>query len=215
MGWDSFILFGGSYGSTLALAYAIEYPEYVARLVLRGIFLGRSSDIQWLFQEGASEFYPEEFERFKNMIEPDQQGDLVKAYYRLMTTGSDLERDKACKSWNDWESALVHLIPQEVDYQAPVTGGDLSLGLLEAHYFANDMFWEDDNYLLANSHRFAHIPTDIVHGRYDVDCRLSGAYELAKHFQDVRLHIIEAAGHSPYEEAMMLKLVEIMDKMVG
>lgn len=212
---DEWIVFGGSYGSTLALAYAIHRPERVQHLVLRGIFLGRDADIHWLFQFGASEFYPAEFQRFKDFLPAGDRDDIVQSYYRIMT-GDDKDLAKqAMKSWNDWESSLIYLVPQSVDYDAEVTTQDQSSGLLEAHYFANKMFWGEDNYLLDRIDAITEIPTDIVHGRYDVDCRPSGAYQLAQALPQSQLHIIEAAGHSPYEEGMMAKLIEIMDRLVA
>lgn len=209
---DSWIVFGGSYGSTLALAYAIKYKEKVKHLVLRGIFLGRQADIDWLFEFGASEFYPAEFEQYKSFIEEDKQSDIISAYYDLMTQGSKEEREAAAQQWNIWESSLVlhKPIKQEV---SPVKPGDLSLGLLEAHYFKHHMFWDDDNYLLNHVSVLKDIPIHIVHGRYDVDCRVSGAYELQQQLPHASLEIIEEAGHSPFEDNMMSALLNIMDTL--
>lgn len=209
---SSWIIFGGSYGSTLALAYAIQYKKYVQHLVLRGIFLGRQSDVDWLFKFGASEFYPQSFERFKNFVEESQQDDLVSAYYELMTSGDDELFNKACKSWNQWESSVVHHNPVEVNEDA-VSSSDLSIGLLEAHYFYHKMFWDDDNYILNNIHVIKDLPIDIYHGRYDVDCRISGAVELAKALDNANLHIIEGAGHSPFEPLLFTALVNKMDEL--
>lgn len=206
---ESWIVFGGSYGSTLALAYAIKYQKYVKHLVLRGIFLGRQSDIDWLFQFGASEFYPETFEIFRSFVGATLQHNLVQAYYTIMTEGTDAERANACKQWNNWESSIIHHKPIE-QLVEEVTAADLSLGLLEAHYFQHQMFWEDDNYLL-NHVSAIEVPVDIVHGRYDVDCRVSGAYELHQRLPHSKLHIIEEAGHSPYESKMFQTLLDIMD----
>lgn len=211
-GFESWIVFGGSYGSTLALAYAIHHPERVRSLILRGIFLGRKADIDWLYNGGAAQFFPEEFARFKNYIPEAEQNDLVDAYYKLMLK-SDLSRAEACKRWSDWETAVSTLLPKEIDYAAEVTDGELSLGLMEAHYFANRMFWYEDNYLLNRADRLAKIPMHIFHGRYDINCRPVGAYELQKACPHAKLHFVEASGHSSFEPAMHEALVNQMDEL--
>lgn len=209
---EAWFVFGGSYGSTLALAYAIDYPQRVQRLILRGIFLGRQEDVDWLFRFGASEFYPEEFAKFKQHVPIDQQDDLVSAYYRLMTSGNESERNAACKAWSDWEGGIVTLLkPALINNQ--IEASDLSLGLLEAHYFANQMFWKEDNYLLNRSQRLANIPMAIFHGRYDVDCRLSGAYDLKKACPHADLSVVELAAHSPNEGPLFNALVTHMDDL--
>ncbi|WP_323611010.1 prolyl aminopeptidase [Erysipelothrix enhydrae] len=210
-GIDSWVVFGGSYGSTLALLYAIKHPNRVSQLVLRGIFLGRQSDIDWLYQEGASYFYPAEHEAFKSVIEPDERHDLIQAYYRVFTGKDDLQKRLCAKAWSTWESSLVHLVPRLQDLE--VTDADISLATLECHFFANKMFWDDDNYLLNHINQIQTIPTEIVHGRYDVDCRPSGAYELAQKLENVHLHLVEASGHSPYDDAMFEQLVGIMKNL--
>ena len=209
---DSWIVFGGSYGSTLALAYAIKYKEFVDRLVLRGIFLGRQSDIDWLFKFGASEFFPQAFAKYQSFIEPAKQDDLVSAYYDMMINGTIDERNQACKHWNEWEGHVIYHTPVAVE-SSEITNEDLSQGLLESHYFINKMFWNDDNYLLNNVSVLDDIPIDIYHGRYDVDCRLSGAWDLKAVLPHAVLNIVEGAGHSPFEEPMYSELVKIMDEI--
>ncbi len=212
-GVDKWYLFGGSYGSTLALSYAIHYPKHVHTMVLRGIFLGREEDIHWLYQEGASYFYPIEHEKFKNIIDKEKQDDLVTAYYEIFQSEDEGRKKEAAKAWADWESSLVHLIPQTDHYQRELTETDISIAILECHFFANKMFWNDDHYLLNRLHIIEDIPTHIVHGRYDVDCRPSAAYELAKGLKNSHLYFVEASGHSPYEEANFDILKEIMHKL--
>lgn len=209
---DSWIVFGGSYGSTLALVYAIHYPNNVERLVLRGIFLGRDSDTQWLFQEGTSYFYPEEFDRFKSFIPKEAQHDLVNAYYKRMLSEDKALREAAYKSWADWEGSVIKLVkePVNTDVISPV---DRTLGLFEAHYFANKMFWGEDDYILNRVEKIQHIPTDIYHGRYDVDCRLSGAYELAAKLPHSQLHIVESSGHSPSDPPLFDALLDCMERL--
>lgn len=209
---NNWIIFGGSYGSTLALAYAIKYPKSVQHMVLRGIFLGRQEDIDWLFEGGAGNFYPEEFAKFKNFVPENRQNHIVKGYYEIMMNGDISMRNEASKAWADWESGLTTIIPN-FNEDPKITNSDLSLGLLEAHYFANNMFWDDDNYLLNNMSEIADIPIDIVHGRLDVDCRVKGAYDLKEAHLLNQLHVVEGGAHSPFEPVMMEKLVSIMDRL--
>lgn len=212
IGLAQWAVFGGSYGSTLALCYAIKHPERVKHLVLRGIFLGRKEDIHWLFQEGAGYFFPQQFAKFKNQIAKDKQQDLLSAYYELLTHEDEAVRQKAAIAWANWESEIVTLLPspQSEEYEP----WKMSIALLECHYFVNHMFWEKDSYILDNVDRVKNIPIDIVHGRYDVDCRPEGAYLLAKACPHARLYFGEAAGHSPYEMANLEKLQEIMRNIV-
>lgn len=211
---DQWLVFGGSYGSTLALAYAVNFPDRVSGLILRGIFLGRHSDNQWLYQEGASYFYPQEHERFKTFIDQDQQDDLISAYYHRMIGPDLLLREQAMFEWSLWESAIVQLIPKPLKPEdLKITDADRSLGLLEAHYFYHRCFWQEDNYILNRASALKQIPIDIVHGRYDVDCRPSGAYDLKKACPHARLTIVEAAGHSPGDQPLFDALVSIMERI--
>lgn len=212
---EEWIIFGGSYGTTLALAYAIHHPEKVTQLVLRGIFLGRQSDIDWLFKQGASEFYPIEFNRFKSHVPSNQQHDLVSAYYQLMTSGDEAVRNAACLAWSQWEGGIVEMNnKQAAETESETTGvepHDLSLGLFEAHYFVHQMFWEEDNYILNRSDQLKNVPMSLFHGRYDVDCRVSGAYDLQQACQHATLTIVEMASHSANEAPLFDALVACMD----
>lgn len=207
---DKWIVFGGSFGSTLALAYAIAYRQYVEKLVLRGIFLGRDEDIKWLYQEGASYFYPDHYDDYIKNLTKEERVDIVSAYYKKLTSENEEEKLRAAKNWAHWEMGLVNLI-SEYDVNQEVSKEDISLARLECHYFANHMFWENDNYILDNVNKIANIPTWIVHGRYDIDCRPSGAYELLKRLNKCKLYITDASGHSPYENNNLVKLKEIME----
>lgn len=208
-GW---YVFGGSFGSTLALAYAIAYPQPVKALILRGIFLGRNEDIHWLFQEGASYLFPDNFELFKNHIEEQKRADLVSAYYEKLTSADEKVRKAAAKAWSNWEAGIVTLMPP-ANLQSECTDADVSLATLECHYFVHHMFWQHDNYLLDNISAIQHIPTYIVHGRYDVDCRPSGAFALHKAHHTSSLSIVDASGHSAYEDLMFKRLLEIMEAL--
>lgn len=217
---DEWLVFGGSYGSTLALAYAIHYPEKVTQLILRGIFLGRQSDIDWLFKKGASEFYPIEFSEFKSHVPLGQQHDLVKAYYQLMMSDDEAVRNAACLAWSQWEGGIVKMNNQLKLSDEPseeeamgIQPHDLSLGLLEAHYFVNQMFWKDNDYILNRVHQLQQVPITIFHGRYDVDCRVSGAYDLKQACPHADLNIVEMASHSPSEGPLFDELVTYMDSL--
>lgn len=213
MGIEKVLLFGGSYGTTLSLSYALKYPQNVSDLILRGIFLGRKRDIDWLYQEGASYFYPEEHQRFKSFIEESKRHDLVNAYYEIFKGNNEDLKLTAAKRWADWENSVVLLIPQVIDPDARATPQDVSLALLECHFFANAMFWNDDNTILNNIKRIEHIPTQIVHGRYDVDCTPSGAFELASHLKTCTLQFAKASGHSGFEPEIQKLLIEVMESL--
>lgn len=212
-GIDKWYVFGGSYGSTLALTYAIHHPERCLGLILRGIFLGRKADIDWLYNGGAGQFYPEEFQRFKNFIPKDEQNDLVDAYYKRLRSNDEDLRLQAAKHWSDWENGVTKLMPRSIDYEAKPTKTDLQLALMEAHYFANRMFWYEDNYILNRSSNLEGIHLEIFHGRYDVDCRPSGAFLLSQAVKSAHLNIIEASGHSGFEQNIYDAIVKYLDEL--
>lgn len=207
---EKFIVFGGSYGSTLALAYAINYPTNVFALVLRGIFLARDEDVKWLYQEGASFYYPEAHKIFKDYISEDKQTDLVSAYYEIFVSNDEKRKKEACKIWSDYESSIIKLIPEKINTK--ITNNDISIALLECHYFKNKVF-QDDNYILNNVDKIKDIKTYIVHGRYDIDCRPVGAYILHNVLPNSTLYFSDAAGHSPYDKNNFIRLKEIMDNL--
>ena len=179
---DKWLVFGGSWGSTLSLCYAIKHPERVLGLVLRGIFLGRREDIEWIYEVGGvSNFHPESFERYISIIPEEERKDIIGAYYKRLTSEDKETREVAAKEWSMWEGSLVTLHPDpnleqsfgEINYA-------ISMATIECHFWMNNMFWDDDNWLLNHVDVIKDIPTWIVHGRYDVDCRPIGAYELNK-----------------------------------
>lgn len=208
--FSSWVVFGGSYGSSLALTYAIIHPERVKHLVLRGIFLGRKVDVDWLYRGGAGYFYPEQYESFRSFV--SEYEDPVVGYHEALIGDDEERRDEAYKRWAKWEDSLLTLFPKFPD---PTTLSDeeRSISLMENHYFYHKMFFESDNYLLEQADRYADIPMDIVQGRYDVICPPFGAHALAKACPKARLHLIEASCHSPYEPAMKDQLIRIMDNL--
>ncbi|MDO5734754.1 MAG: prolyl aminopeptidase, partial [Eubacteriales bacterium] len=212
---DKWALFGGSFGTTLALAYAIKYPEQVSGMALRGIFLGRPSDIRWLYQEGASYFFPENFKPYRDFLAPEKRQDIVQGYYEIFNSKDQKKISEASLHWANWEMGLVKLRPKTVNFQGEAKPKDISLARLECHYFANNLGWTEENYILDNLAAIKDIKTIIVHGRYDVDCRPSGALELAEKLENVDLYF-PLAGHGAndldYNEALIHAANELLSK---
>ncbi len=211
---DKWLVFGGSWGSTLSLCYAIKHPDKVLGLILRGIFLGRREDINWIYEVGgANNFQPEAFEKYVSILNDDEKDDIISAYYKRLTSPDQKTREIAAKHWSMWEGSLVTLLPDpnlensfgEINYA-------ISMATIECHFWMNNMFWEDDNYILNNAEKIKDIPTIIVHGRYDLDCRAIGAYELSKKLDKCELNIVDATGHSSGEPGIVDGLIKATDK---
>lgn len=209
---DRWQVFGGSWGSTLSLLYAQTHPDKVSELVLRGIFLCRKKEIDWFYQEGASRIYPDVWERYLEVIPPEERQDLVAAYYRRLTSSDKTTRLTAAKAWSIWEGATSRLIP---DLKMIENFGDDhfadAFARIECHYFTNKI-WVRDNQILEDVHKIRHIPCEIVHGRYDVVCPVENAWELHKVWPESRLHIIPDAGHSAKEKGILSKLIEATER---
>jgi proline iminopeptidase len=213
LGIDSWLVFGGSWGSTLSLAYAETHPERVRALALRGIFLCRRSEIRWFYQHGASEIFPDRFEDYISIIPEEERGDVVAAYYRRLTSEDEAVRLAAARAWSTWEGGTLKLIPDAkliADFDAPHKA--LSLARIECHYFMNDAFMESENQLVANVGRIRHIPAVIVQGRYDVVCPARSAWDLHKAWPEADLRIIPDAGHAASEPGIVDALVEATDR---
>ncbi|MGB0223962.1 Proline iminopeptidase [Marinobacterium sp. xm-d-420] len=212
LGLDKWALFGGSWGSTLSLAYAQSHPERVNALFLRGIFLCRPRDIQWFYQEGASYVFPDHWESFIAPIPADQRNDMVSSYYKVLTSDNELERMAAAKAWSIWEGRCSTLDPNPslVDHF-----GDphvaLAMARIEAHYFANNSFMSE-NQLLNHCDRIKKIPTWIVHGRYDMVCPIEQAHLLAKELPQANFDIVRDAGHSAFEPGITDRLIHATDQ---
>lgn len=207
---EKFILFGGSWGSTLALIYAIRHPEKVLSLVLRGIFLCRKSDIDWLYQSGVEQFFPEYFENYMNHLNKIERRDALSSYYKRMTsTDKNVALQAATKFANleSITSTIKTVEPNSDDKHI------LEIATLEAHYFVNDSFLPSDNYILENTKNIENIPTYIVHGRYDMVCRPSSAYDLHKKLKKSQLYYTNLAGHSLFESETSQKLFDIMEEL--
>ncbi len=203
------IVFGGSWGSTLALSYAITHPEKVTGLILRGIFLCRPSEIKWFYQEGAHQLFPDEWETYLNLIPEDERHDMVAAYYKRLTSNNEAERLKAAVVWSQWEAACSRLIQKKSaidEYAEPHLA--LAFARIECHYFINNAFFKTDNFLLENAHKISHIPTRIIQGRYDVVCPMRSAWDLHRALPKADLRIIADCGHSATEPGIRSALIQ-------
>lgn len=210
---DQWIVFGGSWGSTLALAYAETHPECALGLILRGIFLCRKEEIDWFYQEGASFVFPDEWEHYLAPIPTEERDDLVSAYYKRLTSENVRIRREAALSWTVWEASTSKLLKDThfiERYEQPDFA--LAFARIECHYFINRAFLETDDQLLRNAYRLRSIPTEIVHGRYDVVCPVKNAWDLKRELPDALLHIMPTSGHSAFEPDISRKLVEITER---
>jgi proline iminopeptidase len=209
LGIDDWIVMGGSWGSTLALSYAIAYPESVAGLILRGIFLARPNETVWLHQQGgASQIFPDEWERYLAPV-AGHADNTVTEYYKIFTSGSESEQLAAAKAWARWEAATMTLIPDtEALHEMSDGKTALSIGRIECHYTYNNFFMKTDNYLLENIDRISHIPCRIVQGRHDIICPMISAWELHKALPQSELRIVPDGAHSPMDPGMISELVQ-------
>ena len=206
-------LFGGSWGSTLALAYAQTHPTRVTDMVLRGIFLLRKAELHWYYQHGASRIFPEAWDAFLAPIPESERDDLMRAYYKRLTSDDRSVRMEAARAWSIWEGSTSRLIPDPALIEK--TGQDRfaeAFARIECHYFVNGGFFDTDGQLLRDLDKIAHIPAVIVQGRYDIVCPAVSAYELHKAWPKSELKIIADAGHSALEPTITDALVEATDQ---
>jgi proline iminopeptidase len=210
---SKWIVFGGSWGSTLALSYAVTHTERVVGLILRGIFLCRKKEIQWFYQEGASRFFPDAWGPYFQFIPENERHDMVKAYYQRLTSDNEALRLKAAKLWSQWEMATSYLIPKAsavTEMEDPARA--LPFARIEAHYFIHNAFFESDNFLLEKANKLANLPVTIVQGRYDMVCPMESAYELHKAIPRSQLIIVPDCGHSASEPGIRSSLIEATDE---
>lgn len=208
---DKWQVFGGSWGSTLALAYAQTHPGRVTELVLRGIFLLRKKEIDWFYQRGASELFPDLWQHYLEPIPKRERHDLLHAYHKRLTSDDPAISLRAAKAWSRWEGSTSFLVPDDKvvdDFAA----GDLALSLarIECHYFVNGGFMKE-NQLIENIDRIRNIPAVIVQGRYDVVCPVVSAWELARAWPEAKLRIVPDAGHAAFEPGNVHALVMATD----
>lgn len=208
LGVDKWVLFGGSWGSTLALLYAQAYPERVSSMILRGIFLCREKELGWFYQEGADKIFPDYWQDFLKPIPEDERDNLMAAYYKRLTGDNELAKMAAAKAWSTWEGRCATLRPHpEVVKSYTDPHRATSLARIEAHYFINNAFLES-NQILDNTSKLEGIPGVIIHGRYDIVCPLDSAYELHQRWPGSELQIIRDAGHSALEPSITDALVK-------
>jgi proline iminopeptidase len=213
-GIEKWNVFGGSWGSTLSLAYAISHPDRVAGLILRGIFLTRKKELQWFYQYGACEIFPDTWERYRDEIPEGERHDFMTAYHKRLTSDDESVRLSAARAWSVWEGSTSKLFPsQELMDHWEGAHEALALARIECHYFMNKSFFPTDNYLLENVGKIRHIPTVIVQGRYDVVCPMTSAWDLKKCFPEADLQVIADAGHSMSEPGITSALVDAMDRI--
>jgi proline iminopeptidase len=214
LGIERWQLFGGSWGSTLSLAYAQEHPDRVTELVLRGIFLLRRREIEWYYQEGASRIFPEAWQRFLAPIPEDEREDMVGAYYRRLTTGDRPVRIESARAWSMWEGSTSRLVPDpELIERTGEASFAEAFARIECHYFINGGFFATDDQLLQNVDRIQHVPGVIVQGRYDVVCPAESAYELHRAWPRSTLQIAQQSGHSALEPETTSLLVDATTEM--
>ena len=213
---EQWLVFGGSWGSTLSLAYAQAHPARVSELVLRGIFMLRKKELDWFYQEGASKIFPEPWQEFLQPIEDDKRDNLMDAY-REIFYGDDQEKKlQAAVAWSKWEAATSSLLisKSRVDeFQDPEFA--LAFAMIENHYFVNKGFFEDENQLFENLDVIRHIPTVIVQGRYDVVCPMESAWELASKWPEAEFIVTPNSGHSAFEKENIAALVDATDKFAS
>ncbi len=208
---ERWLIFGGSWGSTLALAYTQKFPQRVLGLILRGIFLCRPRDLLWFYQSGADRVFPEAWADFLAPIPENERGDLMRAYHRRLTGANQAERERCAIAWSVWEARCAALREdQELvqHYLDPQTA--LAFARIENHYFINDAFLAPDQ-LLRDAHRLANIPGVIVHGRYDLVCPVAQAVALHQAWPQSRLVIVPDAGHAASEPGIAAALVAATD----
>ena len=213
LGIERWQVFGGSWGSTLALAYAEKLPERVTELVLRGIFMLRPKELRWFYQEGASALFPDAWEHYLAAIPPEEHGDLMAAYYKRLTSDDPATRLAAARAWAIWE-ASTSFLRQSEDYIEHAGEDDFATAFarIECHYFTHGGFFDRPEQLLEDVHKLADIPAVIVQGRYDVVCPMMSAWELSKAWPSVTLHVVPDAGHSAYEAGIVHHLIEATDR---
>ena len=213
LGIDRWQVFGGSWGSTLALAYAQTHPDRVTELVLRGIFMLRRWELEWFYQKGCDALYPDAWESFLHAIPEAERGDLMSAYHRRLISADPQVRVNAARAWSVWEGATSYLW-QDTSHIESSAEDEFALAFarIECHYFVHGGFFEHDDQLLRNVERIRKIPAVIVQGRYDVVCPMRSAWDLHRAWPEADLRIVQDAGHSAFEPGNISELIEATDR---
>jgi proline iminopeptidase len=210
LGIAQFILFGGSWGATLALTYAITHPDRVRHMVLRGVFLGTRAELDWFYGGGAGAFFPELWARFIDPIPEAERGDLIAAYHRRLFSGNMVEEMRFARLWAQWENALASVATDGMHMESPSEYAR-AFARLENHYFAHGCFLDHDGWILAQRDRIEHIGANVVQGRYDMICPPVSAHRLAQGWRRCDLRLIGMAGHALSEPDISAELVHVMD----
>ncbi len=210
---DKWVVFGGSWGSTLSLAYSQTHPDSCKGLILRGIFLVRKKELDWFYQEGASNIFPDRWESFLEPIPVEKRDNLMQAYYEILTGEDHSKKIEAAKAWSTWEGSTVKLLEDE-NFISDFSDDKFAeaFARIECHYFMNNCWFNSDNHLIENMHKIKHIPGVIIHGRYDIVCPVIQAWDLHKAWPEADLHIIPDAGHSIFEDGIKNKILEYTDR---
>ena len=209
---EQWVVFGGSWGSTLALVYSQTHPTRCQGLILRGIFMLRQKELRWFYQEGASNIFPDAWQEYLKPIPPEERDDLISAYYKRLTSSDRDVRLAAARAWSIWEASTSKLIPSQKSINR--FGEDEfaeAFARIECHYFVNKGFFATENQLLENVHKISHIPGVIVQGRYDVVCPMISAWELHQKWPKAKLIVVDDAGHSISEPGIRHALIEATD----
>jgi proline iminopeptidase len=212
LGIERWMVFGGSWGSTLALAYAQTHPERVSELVLRGIFTLRRQELEWFYQQGASAIFPDAWEHYLAVIPAAERGDLIAAYHRRLTSEDPAVRLAAARAWSVWEGSTSKLlVDEELVRSCALDDFALAFARIECHYFVNAGFFARESQLLDDVDRIRHVPAVIVQGRYDIVCPMATAWELHRRWPEARLVVVPDAGHAAFEPGIADALVEATD----
>ena len=207
---NNWLVFGGSWGSTLSLAYSQTYPKSVSEMVLRGIFMLRKKELDWFYQEGASNIFPEAWEKFLEPIDIDQRNNLMAAYYKIFKSDDEEKKLSAAIAWSRWEgstSSLSYNPDMANSFSDPKFA--LAFALIENHYFVNKGFLEHENQLIETGiDIIRHIPTTIVQGRYDIVCPMATAWELSKNWPEAKLIVAPSSGHTAFEKEITHELIK-------
>ena len=207
---ETWLVFGGSWGSTLSLAYSQTYPTSVSEMVLRGIFMLRKKELDWFYQEGASKIFPEAWEKFLEPIDVNQRDNLMSAYHKIFTSDDEEKKLSAAIAWSVWEgstSSLSYNPDMASSFSDPKFA--LAFALIENHYFVNKGFLEHENQLIETGiDIIRHIPTTIVQGRYDIVCPMTTAWELSKNWPEAKLIVAPSSGHTAFEKEITHELIK-------
>lgn len=215
MGCDQWLVFGGSWGSTLALAYAETHPEHVSAMILRGVYTVTRSELDWYYRFGVSQMFPDAWERFVAPIPLAERDDLITAFRNRLTSQDETVQLEAARAWSIWEGTTITLLPPP-DIHATF-GEDhfaLAFARIENHYFLHDC-WLQPGQLLRDVHKLHGIPAEIIHGRYDMPCPLRTAWDLHQHWPGSQLHIVEGAGHAATEPGIIDQLIRATDRFAA